>query len=471
MTLIDTAVTPAARKAVPKVNGALKPQKNIHETTPSWSEFEKVTFRFFCIYFLILAVPLDWKYYRDVFSLDWSSLYFSNLFYLARYAPRFFSEVPEFTDWFVVAVIAIIGTITWSIVDTKSKEYNNLYYWLRVVLRYRLAVALLAYGFIKFFPLQMPFPSISNLNTNYGDIAAWKLFSMSTGIVPGYQSFLGLIEIFAALLLLYRKTAIIGAFIVLPFTGNVVMSNLAYEGGEYQYALLLVTYALFLVAYDARRLISLTSLEKFTAPNRFKPQLTERWKNARLILKSTFVFVFVFFYGYRTYASYREEVYHYPKAPGLTNASGIYNVKEFKVNNKVLPYSVGDPVRWRDVVFEKWATLSVRSNEPAELITSSTEEIFLKDKQRIYELSGTAGRHYYSYEVDSVNHNLILQNKNENHAGDKLTFHYSRPDSNTIILSGINQKNDSLLVVLEKIDKKYLLDEAARHGRRRGLKL
>lgn len=472
MTLIETPVAPAERKTVSfQVNGTVKHEHPDLRPT-GWKGYEKVLFRFFFVYFLVQVVPLDWKYYRDIFSLDWSSLHFSNLFYLARYAPRFFSEVPELADWFVVAVIALIGTITWGIVDSKSKEYNNLYYWLRVVLRYRLAVALLAYGFIKFFPLQMPYPSISNLNTNYGDIEAWKLFSMSTGIVPGYESFLGFVELLAALLLLYRRTASIGAFIVLPYTGNVVMSNLAYEGGEYVYALLLVTFALFLVAFDAVRLITLTSLEKPTAPNPFNPVLKEGWqKNGRLILKSAFILVFVVFYGYRTYAGSRNDVYHYPKKPGLADASGIYNVKEFRVNNKVLPYSATDPVRWKDVVFEKWATLSIRANRPVTLTAALTEEIFLDDEKRTYELSGSAGRHYYSYEIDAANKTLILQNRNKNYASDRLVLHYERPDANTIVLSGIDQHKDTLYVVLERIDKKYLLEEAAKNGRRRGLKL
>ena len=352
------------------------------------------------------------------------------------------------------------------------KEYNQLYYWLRVALRYRLAAALIAYAFIKVFPMQMPEPSISNLNTNYGDITDWKVFSMSTGIVPGYQSFLGLVELSAALLLLYRKTSSIGAFIILPFTGNVVMSNLSYEGGEYVYSLFLVSIALFLFTYDVQRLLSLTSFEKTTLPPRFRPTFdSDSLKNARIILKSVFVFVFVFFYGYKTYASYREDIYQFPNSVGLTDASGIYNVSTFRLNGKDYPYSATDPVRWRDVVFEKWATLSIRSNKPVTLTTASTEEIFRNNDERIYEFSGIKGRHYYSYTIDSVNHKLLLQNRSKDFVNDKFTLDYQRPSEGKIILSGQNADGDSLHVELDRLDKKYLLEEAAKQGRRRGLKL
>src|SRR5690606_19035996 len=108
-------------------------------------------------------------------------------------------------------------------------------------------------------------------------------------------SFLGLVEVAAALLLLYRKTTFVGALIIIPFTGNVVMSNLAYEGGEYVYAGLLVNIALFLFAYDAPRLISLTSHDRLTLPDRFKPAFTKDWlRYGRPGLKSLFIFLFVF---------------------------------------------------------------------------------------------------------------------------------------------------------------------------------
>jgi hypothetical protein len=470
MALIETPEAPV-RKAAPKRNGIAVIQDG-SSSTPEWNDRGKIAFRFFFIYFLLQAVPLDWKYYRDLLSLDWTSFHFSNFFYLARYAPRIFSGVPVLADWIVIAAIALVGMVTWSIVDTKNKEYNGLYYWLRVIVRYRLAAALLAYGFIKVFPMQMPFPSVSNLNTNYGDLAGWKIFSMSTGIVPGYQSFLGLVEVFAALLLLNRRTASIGAFIVLPFTGNVVLSNLAYEGGEYTYALLLITFALFLFAFDAFRLIRLTAQELPTTPAVAHHVLKEEWqRRARLALKSLFVFVFVFLYGFQAYAGYREGGYHYPAATGLSNAEGVYTVREFRINSEVHPYSAADPARWRDVVFEKWPTISIRSGREVKVLTADTEEIFRNNNDRLYEISGSAGRHYYSYTVDSVNHSLRLHNRNPNYPKEDFVLKYERPDVKTIVLSGVDANQDSLYVVLDKLDKKYLLEEAARQGRRRGLKL
>jgi hypothetical protein len=41
-----------------------------------------------------------------------------------------------------------------------------------------------------------------------------------------------------------------------------------------------------------------------------------------------------------------------------------------------------------------------------------TEEIFSKDSQRIYELAGTQGRHFYSYQKDPSSNILQLTNRN-----------------------------------------------------------
>jgi hypothetical protein len=123
------------------------------------------------------------------------------------------------------------------------------------------------------------------------------------------------------------------------------------------------------------------------------------------------------------------------------------------------------------VVFESWNTVSVRSNQPVQKDLTNVEYVAVSDEQRGYEFEGSGGRHYFSYAVDAQKQVLSLQNRNSNHAAEQLTLHYSRPDEKTLTLSGLNEDRDSIFVVLRKIDKKYLLQEAAKAGRRGGLKL
>jgi membrane-anchored protein YejM (alkaline phosphatase superfamily) len=109
----------------------------------------------------------------------------------------------------------------------------------------------------------------------------------------------------------------------------------------------------------------------------------------------------------------------------------------------------------------------VRSNRPVIIDSANYEQAFQKDKDRDYEIAGTAGRHYYAYTTDTLNHVLSLENKNPHYKGEKLELKYSRPDTATILLTGINQHKDSIYVVLNKLNKKYPLTL----GRRKVLKL
>jgi hypothetical protein len=432
---------------------------------------QKFLLRIFLIYFILQALPLDWKYYRQVFSTDWAHLHYGAIFDLAHYSPSWSGGSQRFTDWIILLIIAAAGAVIWTAIEArrqKTADYDSLYYWVRVIVRYRLAIGIIAYGFIKLFPLQAPFPSLSNLNTNYGDFTRWKLFSLSLGVVPNYESFLGLVEIIGGLLLFYRRSASVGAFIIAIFLGNVFMSNLAYGGGDDVYSLYLITLSLFVLSYDVQRLLNLLVWQKPAAPNQYHPVWREKGQRyARLALKTVFIFFFVILYGFKTRFG---GGYQFPTTKGLPEAAGLYNVTQFVVGNDTLAYSRTDSTRWQDVVFEKWATLSIRSNRPVVLDSTNIEQPEAGGNARTYELEGSAGRHYYSYTIDSANHSLTLQNKNPHYSDEKWVLHYDRPDTSRIVLSGIAGK-DSVYAVLDRIDKKYLLEEARKKGREGGIRL
>ena len=434
-------------------------------------KYKDFAFRVLFIYFFLQAVPLDWKYYQQLFSIDWSHLRYGAIFDLAHYEPRWSSGPPAWSDWVILLGIALVGAIIWTAVEARGRRVissDNLYYWLRVIVRYRLAIGIIAYGFIKLFPLQAPYPSISNLNTNYGDFTRWKLFSLSLGIVPSYESFLGGVEIIGGLLLFYRRSASVGAFIIAIFLGNVFMSNLAYGGGDEVYSLYLISLALFVLSYDAQRLINLLLLQKPAAPNSFHPVFRAGGRYVRLALKTAFIFFFVILYGFKTRSG---ETYQFPLTKGLPEAAGVYNVLQFIVGKDTIAYSKTDSTRWQDVVFEKWATLSIRSNRPVVLDSNNVERPELTGDERTYELEGSAGRQYYRYTVDSADHLLTLQNKNPHYSDEKWVLHYDRPGGSRIILSGVTTGKDSVYAVLDRVDKKYLLEEARKKGRQGGISL
>ncbi len=148
--------------------------------------------------------------------------------------------------------------------------------------------------------------------------------------------------------------------------------------------------------------------------------------------------------------------YRLPDTPGLASAKGVYNVTEFRVNNKVIPYSPLDSIRWQDVIFENWSTLTFKVNRPSAMDQSNGGGYSKKDIERAWELAGIGGgRRYYYYEADTVKHILHLHNKNEKHRNERQVLYYKRPSENRIILYGCSEKNQSIYVVLDRVKKDF----------------
>lgn len=449
-----------------------------------WRPYEKWLFRFFALYFLIQIIPVGPSFWRTLVTADWRSSLYQPLFQLTRYTPRFVGDADSLLNWGIAAALAGLGAVGWSAWERQRAQsgralpdYDQLNAWLRILIRYRLAAGLLAFGLIKLFPLQAPAPSLSHLNTPYGELTEWKLFALTLGVVPSYQAFLGLVETVAGLLLLTRRSATIGAFITIFFTGNVFVSNIAYDGGEYVYSLFLITLALYLLAYDGWRFYTLLVLGKPTAPARYRLRFDPGWQPSVRLAGKALVVLVIGAYGLSAYGALRQGGHQYPGLTGkarLSDAAGLYTVREFSLNGQRLPPSPTDSVRWHNVVVEKWNTISIRRPGAAPLTRHNAEDIAGSDSARHFEWSGQIGRHYYRYEpVASPPGQTvpIVQLRNPQRPDDTFQLRYERPDSSTLVLAGINARRDSVYAVLERVDKKYLLYEAARVGRRKGLTL
>ncbi|RYY32012.1 MAG: DoxX family protein, partial [Sphingobacteriaceae bacterium] len=229
----------------------------------------------------------------------------------------------------------------------------------------------------------------------------------------------------------------------------------------------LVAIALFLFVYDVPRLFNLLVQQQYTIANKFTPVFTDKnLKKARVALRAAFV-LFVVLLGFSTYANYTTEPYKVPRTAGLKGSYGYYNVKEFKFNGETIPYSTTDPNRWQNVVFEKWATISIKIAKPIKPDSDTGDGYYENDIDRNFESAGVGGRRYFAYTPDTVAKTIVLKNKNKNHAEETFTLTYTQPNDSTIILKGVNEKKDSVYAELNRITKKYLLFE----GRRKPVKL
>src|SRR5687767_10240143 len=204
------------------------------EKAKPWKPVQIFLIRFAAIYFLLHIFPFYPSYIRDALSADWSKLAIFDIVKLSGLYPQFIDPknlpqfgLPSYTNLFIAAGISLIGAFAWSIVQPHRSQYNSLYYWLRTVVRFRLAFTVIVYGLIKVFPLHFPFPSLSNLVSYYGDHLPWKIYWNSLGVIPWYEVFFGACEIIMGLLLFFRQTVTFGSGIIVGFFGNVYASNIS----------------------------------------------------------------------------------------------------------------------------------------------------------------------------------------------------------------------------------------------------
>lgn len=301
----------------------------------------------------------------------------------------------------------------------------------------------------------------SDLNTNYGDYLQWKMYYITAGIAHAhYEEALGLLEIIAGALLFSRRTATLGAIIAGSLLFNIVLANFAYQLGDHVYATLLLMIASVILLHDAARLISLLVQQRATRAERFVPSFTPGTLRVRAWAKSVAI-VFLLLYGVSVAYAYKETNWPYPRTPGtLAGAAGYYNVREFRVNGRDIPYSLTDPVRWQNVVFEQWNTISIRSNRPFPIeVQNPTPEY--ANALRSYEYAGNGGRRFYSYIADPAAKTLTLQGKSDPH--EKIVLQYSYDPDGSLELNGTDESRNNLHIVLNKVDKQYLLLLGRRH--------
>ena len=444
-------------------------EENIVHSFLPWKNDQKIFFRILFLFFLIMSIPWNGFWYKNIASITWDTLEYRHLHVFCEFTPKFVeinSEsghwgIESYVNWALILAVSVIGGLLWTVLDKQRAEYNTLYYWLRTLVRYRAGVGVLGYGFTKLFPTQMPYPSLSILNTDFINLTPQKVFWLSVGSVPWYECYTGFIELLAGVLLLFRPTALYGGILLFAALGDIVFVNFVYDGEVHLFSTYLCLYGLFVLAHDVPKLYNLLIRERFTVPVNFHPKFSSGWQTFRVVVKSGTLLIFIGLFSYLMYQNFRYDPYKLPHNKGLANTAGYYHITEFRVNNKIIPYSPVDSVRWEDAVFEKWSTFTFKVNRPVKIDISGGGGRPKKEIDRRFEMAGVAGgRRFFTYRADTLAKVLYLQNKNIPDTTQRLVFHYAKPSPSRIILSGLDENQDSLYVILDKADRKYLLPES-----------
>lgn len=468
----------------------LSSDKNKNHNT-SWKSYEKFFFRISFVFFFFFIVPLDINYYKSWFTTDWSDLHIRDIgklsgssfnpikirsIYdgaadrgsLAEAKQSFWSiksenapfSIESYVNWALILGIAIIIALVWGAFDKRRKNYEVLYYFLLTAVSYALLIKLQGLTFSKVFPTQMPDLALTQLNTPFGDFTHQKLYWIQFSFVHAYEVFAGLAELAIMLFLFFRPTRALGAALSLAMIGNITLANHAYDGGIHLAAAFFTIGGAFVLYPYLKNIWNLLVNEKNTLPHLYYyPFEKNKGLNSFRIAFKTFVFLFFFVLsGYLHWDNYKYDSYKVPSNPGLSNSRGMYDVTDFKVNGEELPYSPVDSLRWQDVTFEKWSTISYTVNKQFIIHGEAGRGKQFEDINRTYESAGTGGgrRHFY-YEIDSVKKQLSFFSKNKVYKDEKFVLNYEQPSNNRIILSGKDQFNNFIYVVLDKKEKDYPL--------------
>jgi uncharacterized membrane protein YphA (DoxX/SURF4 family) len=411
---------------------------NTSLTVYPWPWDKKIVFRFICLYFLIYVVFCP---NNEVAIINTIYQPFNNL--LHKLVPWFGRAVLDlsypittFTNGsgdttydyvllLIQLILTCIGCIIWSIWDNQRTAYNGMHYWLRVVLRYYLFYQLVLYGIGMIIKTQFPQEGLSRLVQPYGESSPMGLAWTFLGHSYGYNMFMGIAEVLAGVLMLWRRTTTLGSLLAIAVMANVFAVNLFYDVPVKLLSGHMLLMALALLTGDIKRVIDFFILNRAAPAIDYTPVFTRRkpiW--ARRIVKALFV-LFVFIYNFNAVT----EIYNqYGEGAPKPALYGLYSIESFIKNRDTLAPLTTDTTCWKRMIVQRAGRAFIYA---------------MNDKRKTYLFEPDIGKKTISVRTEA----------------DTLTryaFTYREPAKNILVLNGVLLK-DTLQITMKRIERDSFL--------------
>ncbi len=267
-------------------------------------------------------------------------------------------------NWIAIGVmfsIAVISTLIWSVLDHRGREYPTLFGWLRFILRLTLGVAMLSYGLDKMFLDQMPPPSLAVLNETLGNTSPMMLLWTMMGLNPGYQMICGAAEVVAALLILCRRTALLGALVMAFVVSNVVLYDYFFDVPVKIYAMHLLLMSLVVIVPDLRSLFSYFWRHRPVPPtDGWVPLATRRGSRIAILVVEIAVVAMSLGYGSYTQAKGRLQVR--AQMRNVAPFTGQWHVESARLEGKPKALLTSDGYTVTDLYIEPFGGINVRAS-------------------------------------------------------------------------------------------------------------
>ena len=253
---------------------------NVGDVQGDWSLPKRILFRFVFVYLAVYGLcGGNMTLGEDVWGalLPRVSRWVFGLELPANQLSGSGDQLSRYMQVFCILAFAAASALLWTAVDRRSRGHERLHEWLRVYLRYLLAVWMIFYGAAKVIPSQFPAPSASRLVQPFGAASPMGLLWTFMGASPAYTMFTGAAEMLCGALLTARRTTLLGALLAMGVMSNVVMLNLCYDVPVKLFSVHLLLMACVLVAPDLARLVNLFVLDRPVKPADLRPRFQRRW--------------------------------------------------------------------------------------------------------------------------------------------------------------------------------------------------
>jgi hypothetical protein len=406
----------------------------------SWTKFRTVSFRFLFVFFtlfillnnngafpfwsLVMQRPTEWLQemitWLANYALDINITTFTNGSGDTTY---------DYLLLLLIFIIATASTIVWSLIDWKSNGYPTLSFTLQILVRFYIGLMLVGYGLFKVFKLQFPDPDPYVLAQTYGESSPMRLAWTFLGYSYGYNIFMGIAELLAALLF-FRRTVTIGAIITLGTTLNIMAVNYFFDVPVKILSTALVIMTAYLLSDQIVPLFEFffrgraAQLQPVSAPL----FLTNR--KAKLILTSVKYLIIITTLSFGITGAYelRKKILSYKRE--IPDYVGSYHVGYFVID--------GDTIQPSPISTTRWKEVNIQSNQYATVqhMNDSTERYLFhadtlkRTMQFVYPEDTT---YIYNFAFKKENNELLLQT---DYRGKNLylrLFKWGPKDQNTML--------------------------------------
>jgi uncharacterized membrane protein YphA (DoxX/SURF4 family) len=382
----------------------------------AWQRSHLLLFRTFVLFVLLFIIsfpfgyhvlPDPGRYTQGVFE-SLARFTGDHIFRIQRkYSAGLVSDSTGFyINLFNVVILSLLLAVCWGLFFRSVRSHSRLLKVFIAFVRYYLALQLIIYGFSKIFKVQFYLPEPNILYTKLGAIPRDLLYWSTLGLSRPYSIFLGATELLAAILLLFRRTMLMGAFLASVILINITAINFAFDISVKLLSCFLLALALFLTGAVWRMQDAGYGIRDL--------------KGRRIHRAGkTFVVALLFLEGLWVYISAGNFNDDRTARPYF---HGAYQVKTFILNNDTLPPLLTDRVRWKRVFFHRKGYF---------IIEQMNEEML-----------------DYSLNLDTTKRELYISASDDPQL---FIFTYQVPDPSRIILEEINPAYQRK-IILERLD-------------------